>query len=125
MNNIGHEGSAVVVGRGAPYFLRENPCVFHVFLYAPRAEKIRRTVAEGYSEEDAEELVDSVDRERIAYVKHYFNADWPTRSLYHVMLNTAVGNESVVQTVLNTMREVAGSPKATDYEPPKAPVLVR
>jgi cytidylate kinase len=125
MDKIAQEGNAVIVGRGAPYFLRANPDVFHVFLYAPRAEKIRRTMAEGHSEAEAEDLVDSVDHERVAYVKHYFNADWPTRSLYHLMLNTAVGNEPVVQTILNTMREVAGSPKATDYEAPKAPVLMR
>jgi cytidylate kinase len=105
------------VGRGAPYFLRENPDAFHVFLYAPRAEKIRRTIADGYSSREAEDMVDSVDRERIAYVKHYFDADWPTRSLYHVMLNTAVGNEPVVQTVLETMRRVERGPKATDFEP--------
>ena len=122
MNKIGREGNAVVVGRGGPYFLRENPGAFHVFLYAPRAEKIRRLMADGNSEEEAMELVDSVDRERVAYVKHYFDADWPTRSLYHLMLNTAVGNEAVIQTVLNTMHEVAGGPKATDYEPPKTPV---
>ena len=122
MNRLGKEGNAVVVGRGAPFFLRENPCAFHVFLYAPRAEKIRRTTAEGHSEQEAEELVDSVDRERIAYVKHYFNADWPTRSLYHMMINTAVGNESVVRTILETMRLVQGSPKATDYERPAQPV---
>jgi cytidylate kinase len=118
MNRIGREGNAVVVGRGAPYFLRENPCTFHVFLYAPRSEKIRRIVADGQSEEDAIEQVDSVDRERIAYVKHYFNADWPTRSLYHVMLNTAVGNEPVVRTILDTMRLFEGRPKATEYEHP-------
>jgi cytidylate kinase len=118
MNKIGREGNAVVVGRGAPYLLRENPDAFHVFLYAPRSEKIRRIVADGHSEEDAIERVDSVDRERIAYVKHYFDADWPTRSLYHVMLNTAVGNEPVIQTILDTMRLVEGRPKATDYENP-------
>jgi cytidylate kinase len=118
MNKIGREGNAVVVGRGAPYLLRENPDAFHVFLYAPRSEKIRRIIADGHSEEDAIERVDSVDRERIAYVKHYFNADWPTRSLYHVMLNTAVGNEPVIQTILDTMRLVEGRPKATDYENP-------
>jgi cytidylate kinase len=116
MNKLAREGNAVVVGRGAPYFLREHPTAFHVFLYAPRAEKIRRTIAEGYSEQEAEEMVDSVDRERIAYVKHYFNADWPTRSLYHMMINTAVGNEPVVKTILDTMHLVEGSPKATDYE---------
>jgi len=117
MNRIGREGNAVIVGRGAPYFLRENPCAFHVFLYAPRSEKIRRIVADGQSEQDAIEQVDSVDRERMAYVKHYFNADWPTRSLYHVMLNTAVGDKPVLQTILDTMRLVQGRPKATDYEP--------
>ena len=116
MNRIAHEGNAVIVGRGAPYFLRENPDAFHIFLYAPRAEKIRRTIADGHSQEEAEEMVDSVDRERIAYVKHYFNADWPTRSLYHMMLNTAVGNEPVVQTILETMHRVAGRPKATEFE---------
>lgn len=120
MNNLAREGNAVVVGRGAPYFLREHPTAFHVFLYAPRAEKIRRTIAEGHSEQEAEEMVDSVDRERIAYVKHYFNADWPTRSLYHMMINTAVGNEPVVKTILDTMHLVDGSPKATDYENPHA-----
>ncbi len=98
---------------------------FHVFLYAPRSEKIRRVMAEGHSREDAEEQVDSVDRERIAYVKHYFNADWPTRSLYHVMLNTAVGNEPVVQTILDTMRLVEGRPKATEYERPSVPASSR
>lgn len=125
MNRIAQEGNAVIVGRGAPYFLREQPNVFHVFLYAPRAEKIRRTIAEGHSREEAEELVDSVDRERIAYVKHYFNADWPTRSLYYMMLNTAVGNEAVIQTILNTMRTVDKSPKATEYEAPRTPAASR
>jgi cytidylate kinase len=124
-NRIGREGNAVVVGRGTPYLLRENPDGFHVFLYAPRAEKIRRTMADGHTEEAAEELVDSVDRERIAYVKYYFNADWPTRSLYHLMLNTAVGNELVIQTILSAMCAIEGSPKATAYEAPKAPVLLR
>jgi cytidylate kinase len=123
--NIAKEGNAVVVGRGSPFFLRENPEAFHVFLYAPRAEKIRRSVADGMSRSDAEDQVDSVDRERAAYIKHYFNADWPTRSLYHLMLNTAVGNELVIETILNTMHLVEGSPKATDYEAPKIPAVSR
>jgi cytidylate kinase len=120
-NRIAEQGNAVVVGRGAPYFLRERADAFHVFLYAPRAEKIRRLRADGASVSEAEELVDTVDRERIAYIKHYFNADWPTRSLYHVMLNTAVGNGPVIETILSTMRLVEGRPKATDYEHPKVP----
>jgi cytidylate kinase len=120
---IAQEGNAVVVGRGTPFFLRERPDAFHVFLYAPRAEKIRRICEDGCTENDAEDLVDTVDRERAAYIKHYFNADWPTRSLYHMMLNTAVGNEAVIKTILDTMCLMEGSPKATDYTPPKVPAI--
>lgn len=125
MNRIAQEGNAVIVGRGGPYFLRENAGAFHVFLYAPRAEKIRRTMAEGHSKGEAEDLVDSVDRERVAYVKHYFDADWPTRSLYHLMMNTAVGNNPVIQTILDTMHLVEGRPKATDFEPTRTPTPLR
>ncbi len=118
MNGIAKQGNAVIVGRGAPYFLRDNPDAFHVFLYAPRVEKIRRVIADGMSGDEAEARVESIDRERIAYVKHYFNADWPTRSLYHMMINTAVGNDAVVKTILDTMGMVAGQPKATEYDQP-------
>jgi cytidylate kinase len=117
---IAEEGSAVVVGRGTPYFLRERSDAFHVFLYAPRAEKIRRLHEDGCSESESQGLVDTVDRERIAFVKHYFNADWPTRSLYHLMLNTAVGDDPVIETILSTMRRVEDRPKATGYEAPSA-----
>jgi cytidylate kinase len=103
MNEIADRGNCVIVGRGAPYFLRERGEVFHVFLYAPRSEKLRRIQSMGRSLNDAEDLVDTVDRERIHFVKHYFGADWPTRSLYHVMINTAIGNENVLETILHTM----------------------
>jgi cytidylate kinase len=103
---IAEEGNAVVVGRGAPYFLRERQDTFRVFLYAPREEKIRRLRAAGTGQSEAEELVDTVDRERIAFIKHYFNADWPTRALYHLMINTTIGDEKVIATILDTMRLV-------------------
>ncbi len=103
-------GNCVIVGRGAPYFLRELRDAFHVFLYAPRAEKIRRLLSIGHSEKEAEELVDTVDRDRIEFVKHYFGADWPTRCLYHMMINTAVGDESVIAMILDSMRTLETQP---------------
>jgi cytidylate kinase len=103
-HNIATEGNAVIVGRGSPYFLREREDTFRVFTYAPRDEKIRRLLAMGRSREEAEELVENVDKERIAYIKHYFNADWPTRSFYHLMINTVIGDENVTTTILNGMR---------------------
>ena len=107
-SNIAEEGSAVVVGRGAPYFLREREDTFRVFTYAPRDEKIRRLLEMGKSRRDAEDLVENVDKERMAYVKHYFNADWPTRSLYHLMINTVIGDDNVIATIENSMRLLEG-----------------
>jgi cytidylate kinase len=104
MKDIADQGNCVIVGRGAPYFLRERGDAFHVFMYAPRAEKLRRLQDLGKTLRDAEDLVDTVDRERILFVKHYFGADWPTRSLYHLMINTSMGNETVLSSILQTMK---------------------
>ncbi len=103
MRTIAKEGNAVIVGRGSPFFLRDRKDTFRVFTYASHDEKIRRLVALGKNREEAEDLVENVDKERIAYIKHYFNADWPTRSLYHLMINTVVGDENVIATILKGM----------------------
>lgn len=104
MRTIAAEGNAVIVGRGSPFFLREREDTFRVFTYAPHDEKIRRLLAMGKSPAEAEDLVENVDKERIAYIKHYFNADWPVRALYHLMINTIVGDENVIATILNGMK---------------------
>ncbi|MFY9672912.1 MAG: cytidylate kinase-like family protein [Terriglobales bacterium] len=105
--NIAAEGKAVIVGRGSPFFLREREDTFSVFCYAPRDEKIRRLIALGKEREEAEDLVDNVDKDRVAYIKHYFHAEWPTRSLYHLMINTVVGDENVTSEILLAMKTMA------------------
>jgi cytidylate kinase len=110
MENVARTGKGVIVGRGAPYFLRERSDAFHVFLYASFPEKVRRLQLLGKSEREAEELLENIDRERIEFVKRYFNADWPTRSLYHMMVNTAIGNENVISIILNTMNTFERGP---------------
>jgi cytidylate kinase len=110
MGTIAEDGNAVIVGRGAPYFLRHREDTFSVFTYAPRDEKIRRLLAMGKAKAEAEDLVENVDKERIAYIKHYLNSDWPTRSLYHLMVNTVVGDDNVVATIVNGMQMLEGHP---------------
>ena len=111
----------MVVGRGAPYFLRERPGRISCVSLRTARGKNPPLLLDGSTESEAEELVDTVDRESIAYVKHYFDADWPTRSLYHVMLNTAVGDDPVIQTILDIMHRVEGHPMATGYETAPVP----
>jgi hypothetical protein len=61
-------------------------------------------ISEGNGERDAERLVDTVDRERAAFIKKYFHAEWPNRSLYHAMINTAAGDETVIQAILSFLQ---------------------
>jgi len=94
------EGNCVIVGRGSQHFLRDRNDTLRVFLYAPEEAKVRRLTAEGMSRTEAEGSVRTVDSERAAFIERYFHRQWPTRSSYHAMLNTAVGDESVVSTIL-------------------------
>ncbi len=97
-------GNSVIVGRGSQHFLENRPDVARVFLYAPRQDKVRRIIARGHSPKEADELADSVDRERGDFIQKYFGVEWPTRWLYHLMLNTSIGEETVVRTMLDFKR---------------------
>jgi cytidylate kinase len=97
-------GNCVIVGRGSQHFLRDREDALRVFLYAPREEKVRRVMARGKSEKEAQELVDTVDGERADFIQKYFHVEWPSRSIYHTMINTSVGDEAVVQTILSLMK---------------------
>jgi cytidylate kinase len=100
------KGNAVIVGRGSQHFLRDRSDTLRVFLYAPRENKVRRLLARGKSEKEAEQLVDSVDRERTDFIQKYFHLEWPHRAIYHTMINTAIGDDAVVHMILDFMKTV-------------------
>jgi cytidylate kinase len=100
-------GDCVIVGRGSQQFLKDRPDTLRVFLYAPKEDKVRRLLARGKSEQEAEELVDTVDRERADFIQKYFNVEWPARAIYHAMINTTIGDESTMQLILNFMETYA------------------
>lgn len=101
IRDVSGKENCVIVGRGAPYFLRDRDDVFSVFLYAPHEEKVRRVMAGGKSQDEAEELIERVDRERAAFVKKYYGKTWPSRELYHMMLNTRFGDDIAANLILH------------------------
>ncbi len=101
------EGNSVIVGRGSAYYLRDRPDAFHVFVYARFEEKVTRLRAMGKSEEEAIQLAETVDRDRAAFIKQYFNVEWPARHFFHLMINSTIGDEAVVQTILNVAQLIA------------------
>jgi cytidylate kinase len=99
-------GNSVIVGRGSQHFLRNRQDALRVFLYAPREDKVRRLIARGKSEGEAEQLVDTVDRERADFIQRYFNVEWPDRAIYHTMINTAIGDQAVIRMILDFMKSL-------------------
>ncbi|MGD0211784.1 MAG: cytidylate kinase-like family protein [Terriglobales bacterium] len=93
-------GNSVIVGRGSQQFLKNRQDTLRVFLFAPRADKVRRLLARGKSEQEADQLVDTVDRERVDFIQKYFHVEWPDRAIYHAMINTAIGDQAVIDMIL-------------------------
>jgi len=100
IEDVASRGNCVIVGRGAPYILRNHSDAFHVFIYAPRDEKIRRIKTLGKTEKEAAQLVAEVDAERASFIRHYFGAEWPCRALYNAMINSKFGDEYVIEMIL-------------------------
>jgi cytidylate kinase len=104
VQHAAEKGNSVIVGRGSQHFLKNRPDTLRVFLYAPRETKVRRLLRRGKTEKEAEELVDTVDRERADFIQRYFHVEWPDRDIYHTMMNTAIGDQEVVQMILSALK---------------------
>src|SRR5438445_5791252 len=104
LKEVAEAGNCVIVGRGSAYYLGGRRDAFHVFIYAPFEDKVRRLRALGKSEEDAVHLAETVDRDRSAYIRQYFGIEWPKRHFFHLMINSKMGDEMAVRTILNGIK---------------------
>jgi cytidylate kinase len=104
VEHAAEKGNCVIVGRGSQQFLKDRIDTLRIFLYAPREAKIHRVLGRGKSEREAEELVDTVDRDRADYIQKYFHVEWPARVIYHAMLNTAIGDECTANMILSLVQ---------------------
>ena len=103
------EGNAVIVDRGSAYYLKDEPECFHLFIYAPFEEKVRRLQQSGKSEEEATQLVQTVDRDRADFIRQSFGIQFPARHFFHLMVNSTIGEAAAVQTVLDALAAVQKS----------------
>ena len=96
-------GNCVIVGRGSAYYLQNRSDAYHVFVYAPLDERVRRLRASGKSEREAADLAETVDHDRAAFIKQYFGVEWPDRHRFHLMINSKIGEGAVVETILDSI----------------------
>ena len=92
-------GECVMVGRGGQCVLRRREDVFHAAIYAPREQRIaalRERLAPGT---DIEKWMEETDRRRSAYIRHTFGADWKDLHLYHLMISSVLGHDTVAAAI--------------------------
>jgi CMP/dCMP kinase len=90
------QGGTVIVGRAAQCILQGRRDVFHVFIYAPMEERIRRIRELHGSAFATAALIDEQDRIRSQYVRHYYECDWRDPHLYDALFCSTLGDETIV-----------------------------
>ncbi len=112
MSRLAEEGNAVIVGRRSAYYLQERRDAFHVFVYAPFEEKVARLEREGKSRREAMDLAETVDLDRAAFIKQHFGVDWPSRSYFHLMVNSTLGEDTAAGIILHGMEAAAAKARS-------------
>ncbi len=100
IEETGAMGDCVIVGRGGQCILQNQEDAFHVAIYAPLEERVRRLREKLPPEADPEAAAIESDRRRAAYIRRYFGQDWTNRHLYDLAVCSSIGLERVAETIL-------------------------
>lgn len=105
IEKIASRSSAIILGRGGRYILREFPNHLSVLVHADKEERIRRiSQLQRLSEDAARRILEKDDRERSAYLRTYTRLDLLDSRNYDLCLNTsAVGLDNSVAIVRSAL----------------------
>ncbi len=88
ITQIADEGSAVILGRGGQYILRDRKDVFHILLIADIADRIRFMETHyNLSPSQALQSVNREDRRRVNLYRKFGKENYDQPNLYHMVLN--------------------------------------
>jgi len=110
IKNLAETESCVIVGKCADYVLRGNPRVASVYIEAPRAFCLKRTMEKmGVTAEVAAATITQTDKFRADYYEYYTGGNYWTNPInYDITLNSEkVGIEGCVKMVKHLL-EVKG-----------------
>ena len=106
ITRIANQSSAVIVGRGGYYVLRNHPRLLSIFLQADTGFRQQR-VQELYhvSAPEALKLISSIDKDRASYLRAFTGQDWQDARQYHLSLDTGVlGLDKAEEIILKTLQ---------------------
>jgi len=88
------------VGRGAACALAGQPGCFHIFVYATASAKRDWFMRAFPKEADhADQHLAAFDKRRAAVIRRFYQQEWCSRGLYHMLLNSAMGTEAMFAAV--------------------------
>ena len=102
IKNLAETKSCVIVGKCADYILRDKPNVVSVYIEAPRAFCLKRTMEKmGVTKEVAAATIEQTDKFRADYYKYYTKGNYWTNPVnYDMTLNSEkIGIEDCVKLI--------------------------
>ena len=97
----------MLVGRGAACALACQPGCFHIFVYATmKAKRDWFTQAFPKQAQNAEQELAAYDKRRAAVIRKFYQQEWCSRGLYHMLLNSAMGTEAMIASVQRSSRSL-------------------
>jgi cytidylate kinase len=99
--DISKRTSAVIIGRGGHYVLRNHSRHLSIFLHADIAFRQQR-IQELYhlSSSEAWKMVHSTDESRASYLRALTRGDWADARQYHISLDTGILGLELVEDII-------------------------
>lgn len=114
--------SCVIVGRMASHILRDHPNALHVFITGDRKARIQRIMERDHlTQEETEQKIQRVDKERANYFRSLANTKWDDMQNYDIAINSSkYGPERTIDILYWLAREVITAHNITITEFPAA-----
>ncbi len=92
IRDLASRESCIFIGRCADYVLRNHPRSLHVFISAPRANRIAEVMDKySLSQADAETKMDKTDAARASYYNYYSTTGrWGDARTYHLCIDSSI-----------------------------------
>lgn len=103
---IAVHGNAVILGRGANFFLPPEKKTLGLSLVAPLEARVKNIMqALSLSQEKARKYIARIERDQRLWIRRYGHAEIADATCYHVVINTAlVTPETIVRMVKGIIR---------------------
>src|SRR5271168_2871684 len=90
-------GNCILVGRGAACALAGTPGCFHIFVYATASAK-RDWFEHKFPKQaqQADQQLAALDKRRAAVIRRFYQQEWCSRGLYHMLLNSCIGTDAMI-----------------------------